>query len=440
MPRSSKQKGRPVYIVDGLRTPFLKAKGEPGAFSGSDLAVSVGRTLLKKQSFEPSCLDEVVIGSVLAKPEEANIARVIGLRLGTGKSVPAWTVQRNCASGLQALDTAALDISVGKHDLVLAGGVDSMSHSPLMFKPDMVRWLAKWSRAKSFGQKMKVLSTLKPSLFAPVIALLKGLTDPISTLTMGQTAEEVAFRFGITRQDMDEFSALSHKKVLNAQQKGYLDEVEPLYDTLGNCYEYDDGVRTDSTVEKLAKLRPFFDKHVGHVTPGNSSQVTDGACLLILASEDAIKKYNLSVLAKIVDSEWAACSPEQMGLGPVHAITPILQRQKKELSDIDFYEINEAFAAQVLGCVRAWQDEKYCKEELGLKNALGELDMDRLNVDGGAIALGHPIGASGARVALHLAQVMKRNDAQYGMASLCIGGGQGGAMLLENVSSISGDE
>lgn len=437
MPRTSKQKGRSVYIVDGLRTPFLKAKGEPGAFTGSDLAVSVGRVLLKKHKFLSSDIDEVVIGCVLPKPEEANIARIIGLRLGTGKSVPAWTVQRNCASGLQAIDTGAQDIAIGKHELVLAGGVDAMSHSPLLFKDEMTRWLAQWSKSKTVSQKFKTLSNLRPTHFAPVIALLKGLTDPISTYSMGQTAEEVAFKFGITRQDMDEFAALSHKKVLNAQQKGYLGEIEPIYDEHGNCYEYDDGVRTDSTTEKLGKLKPYFDKYVGNVTPGNSSQVTDGACMMLLASEEAIRKYELPVLARIVDSQWSGCEPTQMGLGPVHSVTPILQRNKLDLGDVDYFEINEAFAGQVLGCVRAWQDDDYCKKELNLKKALGELNTDKLNVDGGAIAIGHPIGASGARITLHLAHVLKRNNAKYGISSLCIGGGQGGAMLIENISSVS---
>lgn len=436
MPRSTVNTNNPVYIVDGARTPFLKAKGQPGSFSGSDLAVVAGRALLARQPFSPTQLDEVVIGCCLPKAEEANIARIIGLRLGTGKGVPAWTVQRNCASGLQAIDTAAQDILVGKHDLVLAGGTDAMSLAPLLYRKEMVQWLALWASAKTFQKKIKALGGLRPQFFAPVIALLKGLTDPVSTLSMGQTAEEVAYRFGITRQEMDQFAADSHKKVIRAQQKGYFNEIEPIYDNKGQCFEYDDGVRQDSTVEKLSTLRPFFDKKVGNVTPGNSSQITDGAAMLLLASKKAVKEHGLNVIGKIVDSEWAACEPAQMGLGPVHAITPILQRQKLKLDDIDYYEINEAFAAQVIGCAKAWQDDEYCKAELGLKKAFGEMPLDKLNVDGGAIALGHPIGASGARITLHLLHVLKRNNAKYGVASLCIGGGQGGAMLIESVDSI----
>jgi len=227
----------------------------------------------------------------------------------------------------------------------------------------------------------------------------------------------------------------SHQRVVEAQAKKYLapggGEVEALFDQKGNPYLLDDGVRPDASVAGLAKLKPFFDRKYGTVTPGNSSQITDGAAWMILASEAAVSKLNLSPIGRIVDSEWAGLDPAQMGLGPVHAATPILQRNNLSLSDIDYWEINEAFAAQVLGCLAAWKDDKYCKEQLGLDRAMGSLDESKLNVDGGAIALGHPVGASGARIVLHLLKTLKRNNAKRGMASICIGGGLGGAMLLE---------
>jgi len=193
----------------------------------------------------------------------------------------------------------------------------------------------------------------------------------------------------------------------------------------------DDGVRRDASLANLAKLKPFFDRKYGNVTPGNSSQITDGAAWIVLASEQAVKDHNLQPIGQIVDSEWAGLDPAQMGLGPVHAATPILKRHNLGLNDLDYWEINEAFAAQVLGCLAAWKDEKYCKEQLGLDRAMGSLDEKKLNVDGGAIALGHPVGASGARIVLHLLKVLKRNNAKRGMASICIGGGLGGAMLVE---------
>jgi acetyl-CoA C-acetyltransferase len=239
---------------------------------------------------------------------------------------------------------------------------------------------------------------------------------------------------------MDEYAARSHARVLRAQETGWFlsgeadglpPEIVPIYDGAGNAYKDDDGVRKDSTAENLAKLRPFFDRKYGNVTAGNSSQITDGAAWLLLATEQAVKQHNLKPVGRIVDSQWAGLDPSQMGLGPVHAATPILQRHGLALNDLDAWEINEAFAAQVLACVEAWKSDEYCKSELGLDRALGALDMGKLNVDGGAIALGHPVGASGARIVLHLLHVLKRVKGKQGIATICIGGGQGGAMLVE---------
>ncbi|HVR93050.1 MAG TPA: acetyl-CoA C-acyltransferase, partial [Casimicrobiaceae bacterium] len=257
-------------------------------------------------------------------------------------------------------------------------------------------------------------------------------TDPMVGLLMGQTAENLAYRFGITRREMDEFSAQSHRRVLAAQKAGHFDgEIVPLFDRDGKVYAADDGVREDSTPENLAKLKPFFDRKYGNVTAGNSSQITDGAAWLVLASEEAVAKHKLPVLGTIVDSEWAGLDPAQMGLGPVYASTPILARHHLGLGDIDAWEINEAFAAQVIACLRAWASDGFCREELGLDAALGQVATDKLNIDGGAIALGHPVGASGARIVLHLLNTLKRNGGRRGIASICIGGGQGGAMLVE---------
>ncbi len=431
----SGKNSRRVYVVDGARTPFLKAKGKPGPFSGGDLAVAAGRPLLARQKFAPTDLDEVIIGAAMPSADEANIGRVVALRLGCGDKVPAWTVMRNCASGMQALDSACMNILAGKSQLVLAGGTDAMSHAPLLFGPAMVNWLADWYGAKSLGQRAGVAAKFRLAYLAPVIAILKGLTDPIVKLSMGQTAEIVAKRFGITRQMMDEFAAGSHQRVLAGREAGHFGEIEPMIDARGNVYKEDDGVRTDSTPERLAKLRPVFDKTYGSVTAGNSSQVTDGAALLVLASEEAVSRFGLQPLGAIVDSQWSALDPAEMGLGPVHAITPMLVRNGLGLADLDTLEINEAFAAQALGCLAAWESEEYCRDKLGLDAAafgkFGKMDRAKFNVDGGAIAIGHPIGGSGARVVLHALKVLERTGGKRAAASLCIGGGQGGAMLLE---------
>src|SRR5919109_5663 len=334
---------QPIYVVDGARTPFLKSKNRPGPFSAADLATQAGRALLMRQPFRPDELDEVILGCAAPSVDEVNIGRVAALRMGCGQKVPGWTVMRNCASGMQAVDSAINNILAGRAKLVLAGGVDALSLAP------------------GGG------------------------------------------------------------------------EVEALYDASGKAYALDDGVRADASIESLAKLRPFFDRKYGNVTAGNSSQITDGAAWLLLADEEALREHNLQPLGRIVDSEWAGLDPAQMGLGPVHAATPILKRHGLGLNDLDYWEINEAFAAQVLGCLAAWRDEKYCREELGLDGAMGELDQAKLNVDGGAIALGHPVGASGTRIVLHLLKTLKRTGKKRGMASICIGGGLGGAMLVETV-------
>lgn len=433
----SKAYSRPIYIVDGLRTPQLKAKGKPGPFSAADLAVQAGRALLARQPFTAEQLDEVVMGCIMPSPDETNIARVIALRLGCGEKMPAYTVQRNCGSGMQAIDNAAEDIASGRCDLVLAGGTESMSHAPLLFNPKMVAWLASWSGAKSVLGRAKLLAEFRPGYLAPVIALIRGLSDPIVGLSMGQTAEKLAYRFGITREQMDEFSLESHLRLAKAYDEGFMkQEISPLYDTSGHYYLEDDGFRRDTSLEKLATLKPIFDKPFGLVTAGNSSQVTDGATVLILASAEAVQRYQLPVLGRIVDVAWAGVDPAEMGLGPVHAINNLFKKQNLDIKDIDYWEINEAFAAQVLACLKAMQDENYCQKYLGLKTALGTIDRSRLNIDGGGIAIGHPVGTSGARITLHLLNILKRKGAKKGIASMCIGGGQGGAMLVENIDEV----
>jgi acetyl-CoA C-acetyltransferase len=424
----------PIYIVDGARTPFLKSRNRPGPFAASDLATAAGRALLTRQRFEPTDVDEVILGCAAPSPDEVNIGRVAALRMGCGKKVPAWTVMRNCASGMQAIDSAIANIRTGRSNLVLAGGVDALSRAPLLFSDAMVRWLASWYAAKTFGQRAALAAKFRPAYLAPVIGLMKGLTDPIVGLLMGQTAENVAYRFGITRAQMDAYAARSHQRVLAAQRAGAFDgEVVPIYDGIGKLYAADDGVREDSTPENLAKLKPFFDRKYGNVTAGNSSQVTDGAAWLVLASAKAVDRFGLAPRGRIVDSEWAGLDPEQMGLGPVHAATPLMLRNGLALDDVDAWEINEAFAAQLIGCLRAWADDAYCRDELGLDGALGTLDESKLNADGGAIAIGHPVGASGARIVLHLLNVLARSGGKRGIASICIGGGLGGAMLVETL-------
>ena len=423
--------GRPVFVIDGCRTPFLKARGRPGPFTAADLAVAAGRPLLARQPFPADAFDEVIAGCVMPGPDEANIARVAALRLGCGEQVPAFTVQRNCASGMQALDTAARNITLGRSDLVLAGGIEVMSHAPVLLGNTMVGWLGAWSGARTLAARARALAALRPAHFKLIVGLLRGLTDPVVGLSMGQTAEILAHRYGLSREQLDEYASRSHQRLAAAQDADYMNEIEVIYDREGRFYDQDDGLRRDTSVEKLAKLKPVFDRPFGMVTAGNSAQVTDGAVWLVLASEDAVRRYDLPVLGRIIDSRWAGLDPAQMGLGPVHAMAPLMAQHGFDSGDIDYWEINEAFAAQVLACLSAWQDDGYCRDQLGCTGGFAPIDMERLNVDGGGVSMGHPVGASGARIVLHLLHVLRRNRSRRGVASLCIGGGQGGAMLVE---------
>ena len=421
----------PIYIIDGARTPFLKARNAPGPFAAGDLATAAGSALLARQRFAPDALDEVILGCASPSPDEVNIGRVAALRMGCGTTVQGWTVMRNCASGMQAIDSAMANIHSGRSQLVLAGGVDALSRAPLLLSDPMVRWFAGWMGARSLGQRLAMLRKFRFGYLAPVIGIMKGLTDPIVGQLMGQTAENLAWRFGISRDEMDAYAVESHRRVAAAQDAGHFAEIVPLIDRDGSIYASDDGLRRDASLAGLAKLKPFFDKKYGRVTPGNSSQITDGAAWLVLASEAAVQQHGLTPIGRIVDSQWAALEPELMGLGPVHAATPILQRHGLGLNDLDLWELNEAFAAQVIGCLRAWQDDVYCRERLGLPGALGAVEPARLNIDGGAVALGHPVGASGVRIVLHLLQALRRTGGRRGIATICIGGGLGGAMLVE---------
>ncbi len=394
-----------------------------------------GRPLLLRQPFAPDAFDQVILGMVNVIADEVNPARVAALRLGMGERMVAFTVSINCGSGMQSIDTAYQYIREGQSDLILAGGAEALSHAPLVYSRRAVDWFAAMFSARDLMSRLKVFASLRPSMFfKPVIGLERGLTDPVVALNMGQTAEILAQIFGISRLDADRYAMQSHHRLANAQKEKYFDgELEPAIARNGKVYDFDDGVRPDSSIESLAKLKPAFERPWGKVTPGNSSQITDGASWVILASEDAIGKYGLTPRARIIDSAWSALDPSIMGLGPALSSAELLKRQKLSVGDIDLWEINEAFAAQVLSCVAAFKDEKFCREVLQLDGALGAIARDKLNIDGGGIGLGHPVGASGNRITLHLVNALKRLGKKRGIASQCIGGGLGGALLIETV-------
>src|SRR5579864_2672335 len=373
---------RPVFIVDGSRTPFLKARSGPGPFTPVDLAVQCGRPLLARQPFAPDAFDQVILGCVNVIADEMNPARVAALRLGMGEAMVAFTLQINCGSGMQSIDTAYRYIQQGISDLILAGGTEALSYAPLVWPQQGVRWFAGLAGAKGIGAKIVAALKARPAYFKPIIGLERGLTDPITELNMGQTAEVVGHLFGITREQSDAYAVESHRRLAHAQESGFLKgEVETAFAKDGKFYDHDDGVRPDSSVEKLAQLKPAFERPWGKVTAGNSSQITDGASWVIVASEEAMKQHGLTAKAQIVDSQWSALDPSIMGLGPVLAVTELMKRNHMGLGDIELLELNEAFAAQVLGCLGAWENEKFCRDVLGLDGAAGTFDREKLNVD-----------------------------------------------------------
>jgi acetyl-CoA C-acetyltransferase len=396
--------------------------------------VQCGRPLLLRQPFPADAFDQVILGCVNVIADEMNPARVAALRLGMGEAMTAFTVQINCGSGMQSIDTAYRYIQQGVSDLVLAGGAESLSHSPLVYRRSAVEWYAALAGARNIGARLKAIAAFRPSMFKPIIGLERGLTDPVVELNMGQTAEVLAHVFNVSRRDADQYAVESQLKLARAQAGGaFAGELEPAFGRNGKVYDLDDGVRPDSSIESLAKLKPAFERPWGKVTPGNSSQISDGASWVILASEQAVKEHGLTPRAVIVDSEWSALDPSIMGLGPVLCSTALLRRRGMSLADVDLWELNEAFAAQVLACLAAWADDVFSRDVLHLPGAAGTIDRGKLNVDGGAIGLGHPVGASGNRIVLHLVNAMKRLGLKRGIATECIGGGQGGAMLIETV-------
>ena len=419
----------PLYIVDAIRTPFTKAGSTLASLDAVDLGRAAVTALLSRTGIDPGVIDETIFGCVGQPAHAQNIARVIALRSGVPDSKPAMTVHRNCASGLEAITTAHQRVCADQGQVFLVGGTESMSNMPFYFQKPAVEKFTALARSKSMPQKAQAVASFRAADFSPVIGLELGLTDPVAEMNMGQTAELLAREFSISREAQDAFAARSHLRAI--QHAGVLaEEIAPVYPIEGEPVLTDNGIRADATVERLARLRPVFDRRYGSVTAGNSSQITDGAVALLVCSERALALHGWEPLGKLTHYAATGCEPERMGLGPVRAMDAVLQRAKLRLDDIDLFEINEAFAAQVLSVLKCLQDESAARRA-GLESPLGELDPARLNAAGGAIALGHPVGASGARLVLTALRQMKSCGHKRALISLCVGGGQGVAAILE---------
>ncbi|HET9327320.1 MAG TPA: thiolase family protein [Candidatus Eisenbacteria bacterium] len=414
-----------------MRTPFVKA----GAAFRDTPAYELGRVAvgeaIARAELDPGSLDEVILGNCAQPAEAANVARIVALRAGVPDPVPAVTVHRNCASGMESVATAIQRIKAGDARLILAGGTESMSQIPLLYSFEYGAWLEGMMRSKSPLQRLRAFTRFRPHMLRPRIALAEGLTDLVCGLNMGQTAERVAQEFKIGRDRQDAYALQSHHRAIAARER-LREEIVPAFAGKRSDPIVDDiGPRENQTLEALAKLKPYFDRKNGTVTVGNACQVTDGAVALLVGDDAMASRWPTPPLARIRAHAFAGLSPARMGLGPVFASAKALARAGLELSDCELFEINEAFAAQVLACVEAGQSASFARDELSRDRPLGEFPLDRLNVNGGAIALGHPVGASGARLLLTLALELRRRGQKRGLASLCVGGGQGAAFVLE---------
>ncbi len=423
-----------IAIIDGIRTPFCKSGGKYKTLQADDLGAIVLKELVARTNLDVNEISEVIFGNVAQPIHAANIARVITLKAHLPESLIAYTVQRNCASGMEAITTAANKILADEADVIIAGGTESMTHIPLIYNEKMTQLFAALFRAKTLWQRLKVLKTFRLGFLKPIIGLQQGLSDSVIGLNMGQTAEILAREFAITREDQDRFSLRSHRRACNAIQQQYFKSeivpvpIPPKYNQI--CSE-DDGPRAQQTIEALQKLRPYFDRLTGTVTAGNASQITDGASAVLLMKESRAQAMGYTPLGYLKEYAYAALPADHMGLGPAYATAKLFDKSQLSMDAFDLVEMNEAFASQVIANERAFTSKEFGQKNLGRSEALGEINPDLLNVNGGAIALGHPVGTSGTRLVLTLLRELRRREKQLGLATLCVGGGQGAALAVE---------
>ncbi len=425
---------RDVVIVEGVRTPFVKSGTVFKNVHAKDLGRAALKELLQMTNLDPKLVDEVIIGNTGSPSDAVNIGRVVALNAGIPLETSAHTVHRNCASAMESIASGFDKIKAGVADVVIAGGTESMSDMPLMFQRSFAAKFGEFAMAKTLGKKLGALKKIKLKDLKPRVAIMEGLTDPFVGINMGQTAEILAKEFQISRKEQDEFALRSHQKAVAAQKSGRLaQEIAPFY--LGPDYKKvvadDVGPREGQSMEQLAKLKPFFDRKFGTVTPGNSCPITDGAAMVLLMSRKKAQELGYKPIASVKSYAFRGLEPERMGLGPAYSTPYALKRAGLELKDMGLVELNEAFAAQVISCLKALESDTFAQEKLGLSKAVGSIDPNILNVNGGAIALGHPVGTTGTRLIVTLMKEMQIKNVQFGLATLCIGGGQGGSMILE---------
>ncbi len=423
-----------IAIIDGLRTTMGKAGGILRDIPADELGALAVREVVYRSGLKFEDIDEVILGNVAQPSNAANIARVVALKAGLPTSTPAYTVHRNCASGFESITSGAQKILAGDAEIILAGGTESMSNIPLLYSKKMTRFFEAMWKAKTLTQKLAVLSSFRLSFLEPVIGVVDGLTDPVCGLIMGLTAENLAKEFGIDRLEQDQYALESHQKAVKAVESGVFRQESipvPLLPDLEKFHMDDEGPRANQTLAALQKLKPYFDRKNGTVTVGNSCPLTDGAAAVILMKESKAKAMGLTPMGYLKAYAYAGLEPHRMGLGPIYATAKLIDKTGMSMKDIDLVELNEAFAVQVLANLKAFDSDAFSQRCLGKDKALGAINPDCLNVNGGAIALGHPVGMTGTRIVISLLKALKNRNLQRGLATLCVGGGQGGSLLVE---------
>jgi acetyl-CoA acyltransferase len=428
------QNGRRIAIVAGCRTPFARAGTALKDLTAVELARLAARELLVRTELAPDDLDQVIFGQVIPSVLAPNVAREVSLLPQLPKNIPAYTLNRACSSSNQAITAAHDQIALGYADVVLAGGTESLSDVPILHSRRFAELLVQAGRAKTLGQRLRTLARTRPRDLVPVTP---AIAEPSTGETMGQSAEKMAKENGISRRAQDEFALRSHRLAAEGTADGRLTaEIAPVF--VPPAYQppltSDNGIRPDSTLQQLAQLRPAFDRRYGTVTAGNASPLTDGAAAVLVASADAARALGYEPLAYVRSYAVAAVDPgDQLLMGPAFAVPTALERAGLTLGEMGLVEMHEAFAAQVLSNIQALESDIFGRERLGRSGRVGDVNRDTLNVMGGSIAIGHPFGATGARITLTLANEMRRRDVQFGLISVCAQGGMGFAMVLERM-------
>jgi acetyl-CoA acyltransferase len=424
--------GRRVAIIDGCRTPFAKSGTDFKDVTSTELGKAAVRELIARTELDVEQIDHVIYGTVVQSVQEPNIAREVTLGAGIPPRVPSFTVGRACASSNQAITSGAEQIALGMADIVIAGGAESLTDVPILFSREMREALVRASKARTLGERLQAFRMIRPRHLAPITP---AIAEPTTGETMGESAEKMAKLNGISREAQDRWALRSHQLAAAATADGRLTaEIAPFY--VPPKYEKvvtsDNGIRADTSLEKLSTLKPVFDRKYGSVTAGNASPLTDGASAVLLMSEEKADALGYKPLGYIRSYAYAALDPgDQLLQGPVYAAPTAFDRAGLTMKDIDLLEVHEAFAAQVLSNLQWFDSDRIAKERLGRDKALGLPPEDQINVMGGSLAIGHPFGATGGRITITLLNELRRRGKQFGMISVCAAGAMGFVMIVE---------